>query len=418
MRRIVLLSFVALAVLVPVDSSPSAAAEAVVVAGGIRFEPATAGERWRLTVSGPDGYFQRLEFDDGEPLLSLSEGPGETLADGSYTWELRPLGEHAPDRGSVRSGSFRVEAGAARLPDASVEERALSPETSAGGSLTDAGGAIDPSPAVLDHAGDFYIGPDIMGLGGGLAFGNDIDGTETLAFISMLVKENNLHLKFEDSSTAAEFATVDWQITMNDSSLGGLDYFRIEELDAATQPFRIDGGAATDSLRIDQNGRVGIGTATPGALLHVDGDAMIEGDFSVLSSRAAKEGLAAVDPRAVLAALEALPVLEWSYLGSETRHLGPVAEDFYAAFRLGRGERTVNPLDLAGVALAAIQGLRSEVAALAERNAANVALLGRRASEIADLERDRDALLERVGALEKAIAALTWDATTPRAGSR
>jgi hypothetical protein len=79
------------------------------------------------------------------------------------------------------------------------------------------------------------------------------------------------------------------------------------------------------------------------------------------SDRALKEGFAPVDPRAVLAAVVTLPIERWSYKGETARHLGPMAQDFAAAFGLGQDDRHIFPLDAAGVALAAIQGLHGLV---------------------------------------------------------
>jgi hypothetical protein len=80
-------------------------------------------------------------------------------------------------------------------------------------------------------------------------------------------------------------------------------------------------------------------------------------DFSTPSDRSLKEGFAPVDSWAVLAAVAALPIERWSYKGETVRHLGPMAQDFAAAFGLGADDRHIFPLDAGGVALAAIQGL-------------------------------------------------------------
>jgi hypothetical protein len=84
---------------------------------------------------------------------------------------------------------------------------------------------------------------------------------------------------------------------------------------------------------------------------------------SVTSDRNAKERFEAVDPRAALAAVARLPIERWSYKGEPVRHLGPMAQDFAAAFGLGADDRHIFPLDAAGVALAAIQGLHALVRA-------------------------------------------------------
>jgi hypothetical protein len=81
------------------------------------------------------------------------------------------------------------------------------------------------------------------------------------------------------------------------------------------------------------------------------------------SDRHVKEGFQAIDPRAILAAVATLPIERWSYKGESVRHLGPMAQDFAAAFGLGAGDRHIFTLDATGVALAAIQGLHARAQA-------------------------------------------------------
>jgi hypothetical protein len=90
-------------------------------------------------------------------------------------------------------------------------------------------------------------------------------------------------------------------------------------------------------------------------------------DASDDSDRGLKERFEAVDPRAILARVLALPIERWSYKGEPARHLGPMAQDFTAAFGLGADDRHIFPLDAAGVALAAIQGLHDLVRAQSAR---------------------------------------------------
>ena len=66
-------------------------------------------------------------------------------------------------------------------------------------------------------------------------------------------------------------------------------------------------------------------------------------DLSTPSDRSLKEGFAPVDSRAVLAAVAALPIERWSYKGETVRHLGPMAQDFAAAFGLGADDRHIFP---------------------------------------------------------------------------
>ena len=77
------------------------------------------------------------------------------------------------------------------------------------------------------------------------------------------------------------------------------------------------------------------------------------------SDRHLKERFAPVDPHDVLARVTALPVETWNYKDQDPaiRHIGPMAQDFAAAFGVGEDDRHINLLDANGVALAAIQGL-------------------------------------------------------------
>lgn len=64
----------------------------------------------------------------------------------------------------------------------------------------------------------------------------------------------------------------------------------------------------------------------------------------------------------VLDRVRALPISVWSYDFEPTiRHLGPMSQDFAAAFGLGDTNRMINPIDEAGVALVAIQALAHKV---------------------------------------------------------
>jgi len=87
------------------------------------------------------------------------------------------------------------------------------------------------------------------------------------------------------------------------------------------------------------------------------------GTWLSLSDRNAKENIVPVDGRTVLEKVAALPLNEWNYKSQDEteRHLGPMAQDFHAAFGLGPDDVHIADLDLGGVALAAIQGLYAQV---------------------------------------------------------
>jgi hypothetical protein len=84
--------------------------------------------------------------------------------------------------------------------------------------------------------------------------------------------------------------------------------------------------------------------------------------FVNTSDRNAKENFAPVSPQDVLNKVAALPITTWNFKTmNDGRHMGPMAQDFYATFGLGGGDTTITSVDPDGVALAAIQGLNQKL---------------------------------------------------------
>jgi hypothetical protein len=82
-----------------------------------------------------------------------------------------------------------------------------------------------------------------------------------------------------------------------------------------------------------------------------------------VSDRNLKRDIQPVDGQSVLASVARMPIATWSYTSSDpaVRHMGPMAQDFYAAFGLGNTDRAYDPTDAHGVAFAAIQGLYDQL---------------------------------------------------------
>jgi hypothetical protein len=93
-----------------------------------------------------------------------------------------------------------------------------------------------------------------------------------------------------------------------------------------------------------------------------------------------------------------LPISEWRYKShTDARHIGPVAQDFYEAFGLGRDDKHITSVDADGVALAAIKGLNEKLEQQARE----------KDQRIADLEKQMGELKEMLSrlAVEKASVA-------------
>jgi hypothetical protein len=119
------------------------------------------------------------------------------------------------------------------------------------------------------------------------------------------------------------------------------------------------------------------------------------------SSRDLKEHFAPVTGTEVLARLADVPIQTWNYKAEDPsiRRMGPVAQDFYAAFGLGEGEEQMSTVDADGVALAAIQGLYE--------------LSQERRAAIEGLEAENAELRARVDDLETRLEALEQTLGTP-----
>jgi len=102
--------------------------------------------------------------------------------------------------------------------------------------------------------------------------------------------------------------------------------------------------------------------------------------FNTTSDRNLKEKFANIDSSEILHRVASLPITSWNFkTDGQTRHIGPMAQDFYAAFNVGTDDKHIATVDEGGVALAAIQGLNEK---LKEKDVQIEAL----AKRLADLE--------------------------------
>ena len=360
-----------------------------------------------------------------------------------------------------------------------------------------------------------------------LCVGNDCVNGESFGFDTIRLKENNLRIDFLDTSTSASFPDNDWEITVNDSSNGGAEYFAITDASAGRQVFRAEAGAPANSLviesdgdigintlnpvvelhvvdgdtptlRLEQNGssgftpqtwdlagnetnffvrdatngstlpfkirpssptdsivingssgNVGLGESSPDEALHIKrngtlkiamedsstgdvwafsntvgemrlslqgsgavemavasgGDVTIAGMLTELSDRNAKTNIRELDRSNILERVARLPISRWQYKKDDgVDHIGPMAQDFYAAFGLGENDTHIGTIDTSGVALAAIQALAQENKALKAGH-----------KELLAAYHDQQQELERLDQLEQVVARMAEQQTANQA---
>jgi hypothetical protein len=223
----------------------------------IEWYPLVDDARFLLRVACPDGMVMERMFEFGDaPVFSILDEEGILAIDGSYTYELiripRSLSrkraddmhvdhEKTPLRTVMQSGHFRILDGVVVVAD----------ETEEGSAEKD----------VLHY--------DDVITTGSLCVGFDCADGESFGFDTIILKEHNLRILFNDTSYTASYPTNSWRITVNDSTNGGASYFSIDDVDDGVSIFKIEAGAPANSLYVEDYGRIGLGTSTPVVELHI-----------------------------------------------------------------------------------------------------------------------------------------------------
>jgi hypothetical protein len=222
-------------------------ARMVINGSDVWFEPVVPFGALDLSFAGPDGVIQQVVFLPGEiPYISVSPD----MPDGIYKYELRVIPEGVLLK---RTEEEAVEA-----------EPSVLPLVQNGSFHVKEGQVLTSRTLDAESEGLFTVvhGEDVV-IQGSLGVGfNTVDG-ESFGYDTIRLKEDNLRIKFEDTSTAAGFPSNDWQLTANDSASGGMNYFAIDDVTGSKTPFKVEAGAPTNSFHIGSTGRIGLRTATP-----------------------------------------------------------------------------------------------------------------------------------------------------------
>lgn len=222
-----------------------------------------------IAVSGPAGVIS-WTVPAGAPLrvdtaaLAAWAMLRSVPVDGAYSYEVRfsPKLDAAAravlERQRADAGGTEAAAGpVTTLPVASGHFRLED------GVIVGAGESTAEEVAAKDQV----IQDDLI-VGMSLCVGTDCVNGESFGFDTIRLKENNLRIRFQDTSNSASFPTTDWQIIANDSSNGGASYLAFEDVDAARKPFVVEAGSRNSALYVDGS-RIGFGTSVPADDLHI-----------------------------------------------------------------------------------------------------------------------------------------------------
>lgn len=324
--------------------------------------------------------------------------------------------------------------------------------------------------------------PDDVIIQSSLCVGQDCANNEQFDFDTVRLKENNVRIAFDDTSSSQSFPRNDWRLAANDSANGGLNHFSIDDVTGGLTPFRVEAGAPQYALVVTEAGS-GFGTMDPEAALHArttdtpaiileqsgqggftpakwelaaneanvylkdsqggtlpfriqsaaptdslvvmadgslqsggwntaagaseyvigtdagsaltlgaDGSLTISGLLSEGSSATLKHNLRNTDDEAILETVCSMKMKRWQYLDdpSQAEHIGPIAEEFHAAFGVGSNEKRLASMDVAGVALASVRALNEKLE-----------------TENQKLEAQNEALEARLARLEQLVRGLS-----------
>ena len=294
-RQLILGSLILLLALPGVAAANNVVAEVENLGDTLVFYPAVEFKELILTVTGPCNYEYRQVVDEGTPFFRMTQ---ETI-DGYYTYSLVVIPEVNKDVLEVLKKARKIGNNSEVNQLCRDGKLPGDPATQSHGFLIDkneiifdlnktdakvAGGRIDQDYIGDDYfdsfeaAGvdiplkDFVINDDLI-VDGSACIGFDCVNGESFSFDTIRLKENNLRIKFDDTSVAASFPRTDWQLTANASANGGASKFSIDDISGNRTPFTVEANARSHSLYVDDGGRIGNRTSTPSTEIHtIDGD--------------------------------------------------------------------------------------------------------------------------------------------------
>jgi hypothetical protein len=253
-----------------------------------------------------------------------------------------------------------------------------------------------------------------------------------------------------EQNNSGGFTAQTWDVAGNEAN-----FFVRDVTGGSKLSLRIRPGAPTSSIDISSDGDVGVGTASPSAKLHASASTgalatmlqltnnagsrlnfedtaagatwglnnnggtlnmvksgsgvasaftltgvgaltipstMTAQSYVTSSDRNVKKDIVPVNGDDILRKLSALPISTWTFKTDDIPHVGPMAQDFTAAFGLGPDDKHISLNDMAGVSLAAVQALNKQVS---EKDA-----------EIAKLQEQNAEMAQRLSNLEALVNSL------------
>ncbi|HEX8514904.1 MAG TPA: tail fiber domain-containing protein, partial [Bacteroidia bacterium] len=125
------------------------------------------------------------------------------------------------------------------------------------------------------------------------------------------------------------------------------------------------------------------------------------GSWASISDKNKKNNFRKVNTSDVLNKIATLEITTWNYKTQDPsiRHIGPMAQDFYALFGLGENETSISTVDIDGINMAAIQALIKVTGEL-EQKSSQIEILLKKLEEV---KKEKDLLEKRITRAEALI---------------
>jgi hypothetical protein len=133
-------------------------------------------------------------------------------------------------------------------------------------------------------------------------------------------------------------------------------------------------------------------TASTGVSLPAGG-----GSWTTLSDKNKKEHFRKLNGEEVLNKIAAMDIYSWNYKSQsdDIRHVGPFAQDFYAAFKLGESDTTISMVDIEGINMLALKTLEQRTRQLNEK-IKEVEVLSATLKEMEKQKKDLEARMQKI----------------------
>ena len=125
------------------------------------------------------------------------------------------------------------------------------------------------------------------------------------------------------------------------------------------------------------------------------------GAWANLSDKNKKAHFKNENANEVLKKLAGIEITSWNYKSQSPsiRHIGPMAQDLYAAFHFGESDTTITTIDVDGISLLAIQALALKTTELKQK----ADEINQLKSQVEQLDRDKYKLEKRIVSIEKQL---------------